>query len=115
MRTPINQWRARNTNAYLVLNDHLNVILLLAAAFGAGALNAVAGGGSFLTLPALVFTGMPPVAANATGTVALFPGYVSGALGFREDMEALPGLSLRNLTILSLARIFHESRSAESP
>ncbi|MBN8473196.1 sulfite exporter TauE/SafE family protein [Sulfuritalea sp.] len=102
MRTPINQWRARNTNAYLVLNDHLNVILLLAAAFGAGALNAVAGGGSFLTLPALVFTGMPPVAANATGTVALFPGYVSGALGFREDMEALPGLSLRNLTILSL-------------
>jgi len=102
MRTPINQWRARNTNAYLVLNDHLNVILLLAAAFGAGALNAVAGGGSFLTLPALVFTGMPPVAANATGTVALFPGYVSGALGFREDMEAPPGLSLRNLTILSL-------------
>jgi uncharacterized membrane protein YfcA len=85
-----------------VLNDPLNVILLLAAAFGAGALNAVAGGGSFLTLPALVFTGMPPVIANATGTVALFPGYVSGALGFREDMEAPPGLSLRNLTVLSL-------------
>lgn len=43
-----------------MLNDPLNVILLLAAAFGAGALNAVAGGSSFLTLPALVFTGMPP-------------------------------------------------------
>lgn len=38
---------------------------------------------------------MPPVIANATGTVALLPGYVSGALGFREDMEAPPGLSLR--------------------
>ncbi|WP_313950935.1 sulfite exporter TauE/SafE family protein [Accumulibacter sp.] len=85
-----------------MLNDPLNVILLLAAAFIAGALNAIAGGGSFLTLPALVFTGMPPVIANATGTVALLPGYVSGALGFREDMEAPPGLSLRSLTVLSL-------------
>lgn len=53
-----------------MLNDPLNVILLLTAALIAGALNAVAGGGSFLTLPALVFTGMPAVAANATGTVA---------------------------------------------
>lgn len=85
-----------------MLNDPLNVILLLAAAFVAGALNAVAGGGSFLTLPALVFTGMPPVIANATGTVALLPGYVSGALGFREDLEAPPGLSLRTLVVLSL-------------
>ena len=85
-----------------MLNDPVNVTLLLAAAFVAGALNAVAGGGSFLTLPALVFTGMPPVVANATGTVALLPGYVSGALGFREDMEAPPGLSLRTLIVLSL-------------
>ena len=69
--------------------------LLLAAAFVAGALNAVAGGGSFLTLPALVFTGVPPVAANATGTVALLPGYMAGAWGFREDMVPPPGLSMR--------------------
>jgi uncharacterized membrane protein YfcA len=62
--------------------------LLLAAAFVAGALNAVAGGGSFLTLPALVFTGVPPVAANATGTVALLPGYMAGAWGFRELLAA---------------------------
>ena len=48
-----------------------HLALLLAAAFTAGALNAVAGGGSFLTLPALVFTGVPPVVANATGTVGL--------------------------------------------
>lgn len=85
-----------------MLSDPFSVILLLTAAFIAGVLNAIAGGGSFLTLPALVFTGMPPVIANATGTVALLPGYVSGALGFREDMEALPGLSLRRLTVLSL-------------
>ncbi len=85
-----------------MLNDPFNVILLLVAACMAGALNAVAGGGSFLTLPALVFTGMPPVIANATGTVALLPGYVSGVLGFREDLAPPPGLSLRTLTVLSL-------------
>jgi uncharacterized membrane protein YfcA len=76
--------------------------LLLAAAFVAGALNAVAGGGSFLTLPALVFTGVPPVVANATGTVALLPGYVAGAWGFREDTEPPPGLSMARLVVLSL-------------
>lgn len=86
-----------------MLNEPSHLILLLAAAFVAGALNAVAGGGSFLTLPALVFTGMPPVVANATGTVALLPGYASGAWGFREDLQAPPGLSLFTLTLLSLA------------
>ena len=48
--------------------------LLCAAAFGAGVLNAIAGGGSFLTLPALVFTGVPPIAANATSALAVSPG-----------------------------------------
>ncbi|MGD9772719.1 sulfite exporter TauE/SafE family protein [Diaphorobacter sp.] len=80
--------------------DHL--ALLLAAAFVAGALNAVAGGGSFLTLPALVFAGVPPVAANATGTVALLPGYMAGAWGFREDMQPPPGLSTRAVIALSI-------------
>ncbi|HET8700358.1 MAG TPA: sulfite exporter TauE/SafE family protein [Nitrococcus sp.] len=77
--------------------------LLLVAAFLAGALNAAAGGGSFLTLPALIVAGLPPVAANATGTVALLPGYISGTLGFREDMRMPSGLSLRSLVVMSLA------------
>lgn len=77
-------------------------LLILAAAFLAGALNSVAGGGSFLTLPALVFTGMPPVVANATGTVALLPGYVAGAWGFREDMRPPPSLTMRGVTLLSV-------------
>jgi len=46
-------------------------LLLVIAAFLAGALNAAAGGGTFLTLPALMLVGVSPVAANATGTVAL--------------------------------------------
>lgn len=77
-------------------------LLLLAAACAAGALNAVAGGGSFLTLPALVFSGVPPVMANATGTVALFPGYIASAWGFREDLAPPPGLTLRAVMGLSL-------------
>ena len=80
----------------------IDTTVLLAAAFVAGALNAVAGGGSFLTLPALVFTGVPPVVANATGTVALLPGYMAGAWGFREDMQSPPGLSMRSTVALSL-------------
>ena len=80
----------------------METALLVAAAFVAGALNAVAGGGSFLTLPALVFTGVPPVVANATGTVALLPGYMAGAWGFREDMQPPPGLSMRAVVVLAL-------------
>lgn len=75
---------------------------LIAAAFVAGTLNAVAGGGSFLTLPALVFAGIPAVSANATGTLALLPGYLSAAWGFRGDTQPPPGLSTRALVVLSL-------------
>jgi len=83
--------------------DAALLALLLAAAFAAGTLNSVAGGGSFLTLPALVLSGLPPVVANATGTVALLPGYLSGAWGFRADLQAPPGLTLVRLAVLSLA------------
>ncbi|MCC7099101.1 MAG: sulfite exporter TauE/SafE family protein [Rubrivivax sp.] len=81
----------------------LDVALLLVAAFFAGTLNAVAGGGSFLTLPALIVVGVPPVVANATGTVALLPGYVASIFGSREDMEPAPGLTMRWVVALSLA------------
>jgi hypothetical protein len=63
--------------------------LVLLAAFAGGALNAVAGGGSFLTLPALLFVGVAPVTANATGTLALLPGYIASSLGYRRELGAL--------------------------
>lgn len=85
-----------------LLHDPAIAVLLLVAAFVAGALNAVAGGGSFLTLPALVYAGASPVLANATGTVALLSGYVSGAWGLREGLRAPPGLSMRGLLGWSL-------------
>lgn len=65
------------------------------AAFAAGGLNAVAGGGSFLTFPALVFAGVPPVAANATSAMAVSPGYLGSALGFRPELRSLPVALLR--------------------
>ena len=75
---------------------------LIVAAFMAGTLNAIAGGGSFLTLPALVFAGIPAVSANATGTLALLPGYVSAAWGLRSGTRPPPGLSARALVAVSL-------------
>lgn len=65
-------------------------LLLVVAAFGAGVLNAVAGGGSFLTFPALVFTGVPPIVANATSALAVSPGYAGSTLGFKTELQALP-------------------------
>ena len=76
--------------------------LLLAVAFVAGALNAVAGGGSFLTLPALIFVGLPSVAANATGTVAMLPGYASSTFAFRKDLRLPSGLSRVSIVAVSL-------------
>src|SRR5581483_6839674 len=60
---------------------------LVLAAMAGGALNAVAGGGSFLTFPTLLFAGVAPIEANATSAVALWPGSVSSAFGYREDLR----------------------------
>lgn len=66
-----------------------DLLVLGVAAFAAGVLNTIAGGGTFLTFPALVYTGVPVVSANATSTVAVFPGYLGGALGFRREIATL--------------------------
>jgi uncharacterized protein len=60
---------------------------LAAAAFVGGALNAVAGGGSFLLFPAMLGTGMLPIRANATNTVALWPGQLTSIAAYREDIR----------------------------
>ena len=75
--------------------------LLGLAAFAAGVLNAIAGGGSFLTFPALVFAGVPPIAANATSALAVSPGYLGGVMGFRAELGALPAALLRREVLIS--------------
>ena len=62
-------------------------IFLFVAGILGGALNAVAGGGSFIAFPALLFTGVPPIAANATNTVALWTGVVASGGAFRERLD----------------------------
>src|SRR3982750_1433668 len=64
-------------------------LLLIAAAFVAGAINSVAGGGSFLTFPSLVFAGVPAVIANASNTVALVPGSLASAFSYRGDIARM--------------------------
>jgi uncharacterized membrane protein YfcA len=59
-------------------------VFLFFAALVAGALNSVAGGGSFISFPALLFTGMAPIAANATNTAAVWPGSVASAVAYRN-------------------------------
>jgi uncharacterized membrane protein YfcA len=65
---------------------HSSIFLFVAGILG-GALNAVAGGGSFVAFPALLFTGVPPIAANATNTVALWAGVVASGGAFRERLD----------------------------
>jgi len=65
-------------------------------------MNAVAGGGSFFTFPALVFVGVPSVIANASSTVALFPGAFASAWGYRHDFESFPGVSLKSVLAVSV-------------
>lgn len=60
----------------------MEILLLFGAGLVAGALNSLAGGGSFIAFPALLLAGVPPVMANATNTFAALPGYISGSIGY---------------------------------
>lgn len=63
------------------------IALLSSAALVAGVANSIAGGGSFITFPSLLFTGMPPVTANATNTVAVWPGILASTSAYRKSMD----------------------------
>lgn len=69
----------------------LELVAAGAAALAAGAVNALAGGGSLISFPALVALGVPPVVANLTNTVALCPGYVGAAWAQRGDLAGQGG------------------------
>ena len=80
----------------------LQGLLLVAASFGAGVMNAMAGGGTILTFPSLIFLGLPAIAANATSTVALLPGAVASLIGYRQEVREHRGW-LKTLFLPSLA------------
>ena len=68
----------------------LQGLLLFGAAVMAGMLNAVAGGGTLVTFPALVWSGRPEIIANATSAIALVPGTWASAYGYREELRKAP-------------------------
>jgi uncharacterized membrane protein YfcA len=78
------------------------LVILFFVAVWAGIQNALAGGGTFLTLPALMLTGMTALSANITSTVALFPGQVTSSWSGRAHVAGAGGLSFQALVIISL-------------
>jgi hypothetical protein len=79
-----------------------DLLILCLASFAAGALNAIAGGGTFLTLPALVWMGVPAVSANATATLVALPGYIASAWAFRHDIRQQGSLPLRSVIVIGV-------------
>ena len=80
-----------------------DIALALGAGLIGGAMNALAGGGTFATMPALIALGLPSPIANATSNVALQPGAMSAAWGFRKGLEPLGGISIRTLGVITFA------------
>ena len=79
----------------------MSIFILLVAAFIGSTFNAVAGGGSFFTYPALIFTGVPILNANATSTFALWPGTLASAYTYRNEMLTEKN-TVRNLIFISI-------------
>jgi uncharacterized membrane protein YfcA len=76
-------------------------LLVFCAGLLAGAMNAAAGGGSFVSLPALVLAGIPALNANASSTVALFPGSLSSAIAYRNDFKRFDNVSMPLMLVVS--------------
>ncbi|HEV3154296.1 MAG TPA: sulfite exporter TauE/SafE family protein [Candidatus Baltobacteraceae bacterium] len=74
-------------------------LLLLLAAFAGGAINSVAGGGSFLTFPALLLAGVPAIPANATNNTAMWLGVLASARGYKEEIKTYRRVILPALAI----------------
>lgn len=82
-----------------MFTEWLHLALLVVVGFLSGAINAVAGGGSLLVFPALLATGLPPLVANVTNSVAQGPGFVGAAWGQRDDLRDQP----RRVLLTSIA------------
>ena len=72
-----------------------NILMMVAAAFAAGVINSIAGGGTLITFPVLIWLGLDPKIANATSTVALWPGLFGGLFGYRRELENSSTILLR--------------------
>lgn len=82
--------------------DVAQLLLPFAAGILGGAMNALAGGGTFATLPALIALGLPSNIANATSNVALMPGAAASAWEYRDELAPIGGISIRTLTVITI-------------
>ncbi|HZU22053.1 MAG TPA: sulfite exporter TauE/SafE family protein [Terriglobales bacterium] len=76
--------------------------LLFLAAVAGGIINSVAGGGGFICFPALLFTGVPPISANATNTIALWPGTAASVVAYRKELRQQDRRTIVPLAISSI-------------
>ncbi|URW75696.1 sulfite exporter TauE/SafE family protein [Sphingomonas donggukensis] len=81
--------------------EPLSLLFALAAGIVGGAMNALAGGGTFATMPTLIALGLPSPIANATSNVALQPGAMASAWAYRAGLRPLGGLSVRLLAAIT--------------
>lgn len=81
--------------------SYATLVLAFGAGIIGGAMNALAGGGTFATLPALLALGLPANTANATSNVALLPGAATSAWAFRDELAPLSGVSIRTLSAIT--------------
>lgn len=94
------------------------IALLFSAAVAGGAINSVAGGGGFIAFPALMFTGVPSINANATNTIALWPGTVASTGAYRKALDArvlrkiLPLILITILGSLAGSRLLLHTRQS---
>src|SRR5918996_4850971 len=72
-----------------------NILLMIAAAFAAGVINSIAGGGTLITFPVLIWLGLDPKVANGTSTVALWPGLFGGLFGYRHELANSSAILIR--------------------
>ena len=79
--------------------DVAHMLVVAAGAFLAGVMNAVAGGGTFFSFPALLAVGVPPITANATSTVALCPASLASAWAYRDESVRHKRLALTLVAI----------------
>jgi uncharacterized membrane protein YfcA len=77
----------------------LDIALLVSAGFAGGTVNAIAGGATFFTFPAMLAAGVPPVAANASNTVALFPASLAASVALRRELATVRPHLPRLLTV----------------
>ncbi len=87
----------------VIHNDLYSILLIAAVGFYAGTQNVLAGGGSFITFPALLLFGLNPLAANMTSTIALFPNQITSAIAGRNLLSDVGPIRFRRLFFVSCA------------